>query len=218
MYKTETHLHTSDSSVCGKIPAAELIRLYHEAGYSTVFVTDHVHKKGFRLLGDIPWEEKVSIYFAGYYRAKYEGDKLGVTVLPAAEITIKPNHYLAYGVTRDFLLAYPDIYELSIEEFYAAAKKHGVFIVQAHPHRDGKCYPTPEYVDAIEVYNSSPNHADFSEKSEAVAREYGLLVSAGSDTHKPEEVALSGVMSENKINTAEDFIALIRSGKAQIIR
>ena len=82
----------------------------------------------------------------------------------------------------------------------------------------GKCYPTPEYIDAIEVYNSSPNHADFSEKSEAVAREYGLLTSGGSDTHKPEEVALSGVMSENKINTAEDFIALIRSGKAQIIR
>ena len=103
-------------------------------------------------------------------------------------------------------------------ELSAAAKRHGVFLVQAHPHRNGKCFPTPEYVDGMEIYNSSPKNNDYSEKSEAVAREHGLCFTAGSDAHSPESAALTGLLSENEIKTVEDFIELLKSGKAQIIR
>ena len=40
-YLTETHFHTSETSVCGKIPAAEGIALCRERGYAAVIVTDH---------------------------------------------------------------------------------------------------------------------------------------------------------------------------------
>lgn len=218
MYKIETHLHTSESSICAKLSAIELMKKYHEAGYSTVFVTDHMHNKTLKHLGDIPWEDKVTIFFYGYYRAKHAGEALGMTVLPAAEISILPNHYLAYGVTKEFFLEYPEIYKMSIEELSAAAKKHGIFLVQAHPHRDGKCHPTPEYVDGMEICNTSPGHNDFSEKSEAVAKEHGLYVTCGSDTHNYEDIARGGLLSETEIKTVEDFVALVKSGKAQLIR
>ena len=35
MFKTETHLHTSEISPCGKISAKEMVKRYHEAGYKT---------------------------------------------------------------------------------------------------------------------------------------------------------------------------------------
>ena len=55
MYKTETHLHTAEVSPCGKVGAGEMIKLYAESGYSTVFVSDHLKKKTLEAMGDIPW-------------------------------------------------------------------------------------------------------------------------------------------------------------------
>jgi len=37
MYKTEAHLHVSEVSPCSKLKATEMISLYHDAGYKTVF-------------------------------------------------------------------------------------------------------------------------------------------------------------------------------------
>ena len=54
MFKTETHLHTSEVSRCGQVSAAEMIELYKEAGYSTVFVSDHFKPHTFKQFGDIP--------------------------------------------------------------------------------------------------------------------------------------------------------------------
>ena len=31
--KLDLHVHTSEVSGCGRVPAAEMARLYHEAGY-----------------------------------------------------------------------------------------------------------------------------------------------------------------------------------------
>lgn len=44
-FKTEPHLHVSEISPCAKIGAEETIRLYSEAGYKTVFVSDHLKKE-----------------------------------------------------------------------------------------------------------------------------------------------------------------------------
>lgn len=220
MYKIETHLHTSEVSPCSRTRAIEMIRMYKDAGYSTVFVSDHFQENTIDTLGDIPWTEKTAIFFAGYYKAKCEGDKLGITVLPAAEFKFADacNHYLAYGITKEFLDAYPNIHNLTIAEFSQIAKSHNLFVIQAHPYRDGKCYPTPDFIDGIEVYNSNPRHEDLSEKSEKLARELNLLVTAGSDAHRTEDVALSGIISEYEIKTTEDFVKLIKSRKAVIIK
>ena len=220
MFKTETHLHTAEVSPCSHIRAKQMVRKYKEAGYSTVFIADHFQSNTVDAYGDIPWRDKIAIFLAGYYIAKCEGDKIGLNVLPSAEIcfTGVSNHYLVYGITREFLEANPELHTYGIEKFSEIAHKAGVFIVQAHPHRDGKCFPTPEYVDGIEVYNSNPRHADNSELSEELVRTYGMPVTGGSDAHREEDIALSGIETEAEIVSAEQFVELVKSGKVNVIR
>ena len=221
MYKIETHLHTAEVSACSRIKAREMIKKYHEAGYSTVFVADHFQDNSIDVLGDIPWSDKMTIFLSGYYKAKFEGNKLGVNVLPAAEFKLadSKNHYLAYGITKEFLDAHPDLHKLTIPEFSKIARENGIILIHAHPYRDGNDNPVPEYVDGVEMYNSNPRHEDNSERSEALVKNNpSLWISAGSDAHREEDVAKSGVISEYEIKTVDDFIKLLRSGEAKIIR
>ena len=221
MYKTETHLHVSEISPCSQLKAADMIKMYQKAGYKTVFVSDHLKQKYTDSFGDIPWEDKMTIFMSGYYKAKHEGEKLGMNVLPAVEIAFDEalsNHYLVYGVTKDFLISCPNIGMMGIEKFSRLAHENGLFIVQAHPFRDGESFPTPEFVDAFEIYNSNPRHEDHSEKSKKLAKEKLLPITSGSDAHRPEDIGKSGVSTEIEIKTADDYINAVKNGKVQLIR
>ena len=220
MYKIETHLHTSEGSGCAHLSGSEIIKLCAEAGYDTVFVCNHYAKKFFENLGDMPWTEKTERYLLGYENARAEGEKLGVTVLLALELTFTnaPNDYLVYGVTKEFLDAYPALYDSTIEEFYPLAKSLGLLVVQAHPHRNGVCFPTPKFVDGLEIYNGNPRHKDYSEKTQALAEAENLLFTAGSDAHRVEDVGISGVFSPVPIQNSEDFISLIKNRQAIVIK
>ena len=220
MFKTETHIHTQEVSHCGRLGAREIVRKYKEAGYSTIFITDHLQTNTIVGFGDIDWKDKVEKFLHGYYVAKDEGDKIGVNVLLGAEIGLVglPNHYLAYGITKEFLEKHPNIHTYDIEKFYNVARENWVLIVQAHPYRDGSCFPTPDFIDGVEVYNSNPRHHDFSEKSQALAKEHNLFVIGGSDTHREEDVALSGIETDVEIKSVEEFIELVKSGNVKIIR
>ena len=220
MFKVETHLHTSEVSPCSRKRAQEMVRIYKEKGYSTVFVTDHFQSDTIDSYGDIPWEDKMAIFLSGYYRAKNEGNKQGIVVLPGAEFRFPDteNHYLAYGITKEFLDSHPEIHKTDIETFSKIAHEAGIFIVQAHPYRDGKCFPTPLYIDAVEVYNANPRHNDYNAMAEYLACKYGIPVSAGSDSHRDEDIALSGIETDTEICSTEDFVNLIKNGKARIIR
>jgi predicted metal-dependent phosphoesterase TrpH len=220
MFKTETHLHTAEVSACSKIRAKEMIRRYHEAGYSTVFVSDHFQSNTLDSLGDIPWNDKMAIFLSGYYKAKVEGERLGLNVLPAAEFCFSdaPNHYIVYGITKEFLDRYPEIHKLTVKEFSKIAKENNLFVVQAHPYRDGSCFPTAEYIDAVEVYNSNPRHEDHSDLSEKFAQEYNMPVSSGSDAHREEDIACGGIITECEIKSVEDFIAAVKERKVKIYK
>ena len=218
MYKTETHLHVSEVSACSRLSAEEMVKLYFEAGYRTIFVSDHFKQNYFDSLGDIAWEEKIKNFLSGYRKAKALASQYGMHVLLAAEVTLVPNHYLLYGVTEEFLCKFPALYNMEKDRFYEAAKEHGIFVVQAHPFRDGKCVPTPQYADGFEIYNSNPRHNDFNDKAENIAKENGLYITAGSDAHRLEDIAGSGILTEVEIKTTEDFVNVIKGGAFQIIR
>lgn len=220
MYKIETHLHVSEVSPCAKLTAEEMMRLYSEAGYNTVFISDHYKKVYFDKLGELPWEEKTKLFLSGYTKAKEVGEKYGVTVLPAAELAFvgTPNHYLVYGITKEFLDNYPNLSEKSVEEFYEIAKENKLLVIQAHPYREPNNFPTLDYVDGVEIYNSNPRHEDHCDKAETLCKGKNLYVTAGSDAHRVEDVGKAGMLSETPINTVEEFISLIKSGTAQIFR
>ena len=213
-------MHVSETSGCAMLSAEEMIKHYAEAGYDTVFVTDHYVKNYFLKLGDIPWLDKADKYLSGYRAALKAGGKYGVTVLLGMELSFVHcrNDYLVYGITEDFIKNNPELYESSYEKFYPIAKENGFLVIQAHSLRDRVCNPTIEFVDGLEIYNSNPRHEDYNEEVKTLADEHNLLFTAGSDAHRADDAALSGLFSETPVRNIEEFIALIKSKKAGIIR
>lgn len=220
MYKTETHLHVSEISACSRLNAKEMVKLYHQEGYKTLFVSDHLCQKFIDSLGDISWEDKITIFLYGYYKAKEAAKEYDMNVLMAAEIAFvdSHNHYLAYGITKEFLIECVDVCKMNIEEFSKIAKEKNIFLVQAHPFRDRKCYPTLEYVEGMEVYNSNPRHENFSCKALAIAEKHNLYVTSGSDSHRIEDIGKAGILSEEEIKTSEDYIKIIKNSEAIMIK
>lgn len=219
MYKTETHLHVSEVSPCSRISAAEMAKAYDEAGYKTLIISDHFQKGYIDRLGDIPWDDKVDHFLSGYEALKAAAEERSMNVILSAEIRFNNsrNHYLLYGVDGAFLKKRPDILDMTIEEFYPYAKEHGITVVQAHPFRDEKCIPMPDYVDGFEVYNSNPRHQNFTEKTLEMATQYKKPMTAGSDTHRVEDIALSGVWTEKEIRTANDYVEALLKGDLKMI-
>ncbi len=221
MFMTETHLHTRESSPCGWIHGKEIAELYKNAGYSTIFVCDHFDTKFFDQLTSMTWEEKINRFLWGYKEAQKAGDSIGLNVILCAEYMFRnsPNHYLVYGLTEEFLLNYPNILEEDIKELYKLTRENNMLLIQAHPFR-GLCSPVPEYVDGMEIRNCNKRHfvETDEERTLTIAKENGLLVTAGSDAHRPEDIALSGVGSDYIISSSQEYIELLKSGKQILLK
>lgn len=220
MFKTEPHLHVSEVSRCSKLTASDMVMRYYEAGYKTLFISDHFQQNYFDSLGDISWKNKIKKFLTGYESAKKAGEQLGINILLSAEIQFNNscNHYLLYGIDEAFLKNRPDVLDMTIETFYPYAKEHGVTVVQAHPYRDNFCTPTPDFVDGLEVHNSNPRHKNFTERVVETALSFKKPMTAGSDSHCIEDVALSGVITEKEICTVGDYVQMLISNELKIIK
>ncbi len=209
MYKTEAHLHTYPVSSCAQLTPVEQVRLFKEAGYDTVIVSDHFSPHHFKKLGEhLSFAEKVDKLCDAYLEAKAEGDRIGLTVLFSVELSFHKNHYLLYGVTREFLKLREDIFDIDIDELYAHLKAHGITIIQAHSHRAEKCVPHPHHVDGFEI-NFNLRKDNYNERTVKVAKEYNLPLTIGSDAHRPEDVGISATLSEEKIESIEQYLRLV---------
>lgn len=173
---------------------------------------------GYEKQGDRSRKEKTDLFFAGYEAVKQAAEPYGITVLPSAELQLdgSPNHYLLYGFERSFFLR-EDLFTLTPAALHAYAAANGVLLVQAHPFRDGKNIPVPDCVDGVEAYNSNPRHENFTKKTLALAKAHGLLITAGSDSHRSEDVARTGILTPKRIETAADYISALRTGAYRVI-
>jgi len=107
---------------------------------------------------------------------------------------------------------------MKICEFRKHSAQYGITIIQAHPYRDGKFSPTPDYVDGIEVVNTNPRHENNDSKCFEIARQYALPITAGSDAHRIEDVGLAAMISDEPITSAEQYLSLLKQGKLRIMR
>lgn len=217
MFKTETHAHTLPVSTCSQLYPDELVRLYRDAGYHTLFISDHFSAHHFAKLGNLTFEDKVRLLYGSYLRAAEVGEKLGIRVLFSVELSLCSNHWLLYGVTLEFLLSRPDVFDMTMEEFYAHAKANGITIIEAHPLRDRFNTPHPEFADGFEVINSCRRHKNYNQEVMELARKHHLLMSAGSDAHCVEDVGGAAMLSEREITSVEDYLELLRSGEAKMM-
>ncbi|OJU10885.1 MAG: hypothetical protein BGN88_09000 [Clostridiales bacterium 43-6] len=218
MYKIETHLHTAQSSTCGKVEAKEAVTLLHESGYSAAAVTDHFYKTRFDSYGDIPIAEKISLWKQGYEAAREQGERLGFKIYYGMEIrfTESPNDYLVYGISDELLAESPELFRMTEKEFKAFADRHHLFVAQAHPFREHITPADPKNIHGVEVHNGNPRHDSHNEKALAFGEEHNLILLSGSDFHQTEDCSRGGILSKTLPQNDREFADLLFSGDFEL--
>lgn len=212
-YLYDMHVHTVETSFCGRVSGKELVHLYKAAGYDGVVITDHYYDGFFEALPPMPWNEKIDAFLDGYSAALAEGIKEGLHVLMGMEIrfTESFNDYLVYGVHRDLLIAYPELYKLGLKDFYSFAQAHGLVVFQAHPFRPGCSPADPALLHGAEVYNGNSRHDSSNKSAIEFAQRHHLKEIAGSDFHQVEDVAAAGIFLPYQPEDSVDLSSWLRN-------
>ncbi len=219
LYKYEPHWHTCEVSTCAGIGAEESVRLYKEAGYTGIIVTDHLSKWTFAQMNDYTWDEKIDHFMRGFHLAKKAGDACDMVILFAMELAFAsaPEDYLCYGVTEEFLRAHPDIIDMTIETFYPLAREAGIMVFQAHPFRRYLKDTDTKYLDGVEGINANPRHDSRNYLALALASHFDIPALSGSDCHEVGDVGRAGIILKKKVETMEEFLEIIRSRDYELI-
>ncbi|MBE7039665.1 MAG: PHP domain-containing protein [Ruminococcaceae bacterium] len=214
-FKTEMHCHTLESSKCGKIQAKDIVEAYIDEGYNTLVITDHF---GSRHKSDEGINHDIHRLINGCNAAK-EASNGRINIIFGVEINFSENKndYLVYGLTEDFLLNNPDIYNLGIKEFSDIAHENGLLIYQAHPFRNNMTITSPLLLDGIEVFNAHPRHDSRNSISKNWAEIYNLREISGSDVHQPQDIARGGIMTTNEIKTTDDLLKVLIENDYKLI-
>ncbi|WHH59913.1 PHP domain-containing protein [Petroclostridium sp. X23] len=215
LYKYDTHVHTQEVSECGKVKAGETVRLYHEAGYDGIVITDHYYRRYFDRLEGQTWNEKIDFFLSGYNQAKVYGRKLGVDVILGMEIRFEENvnDYLVYGIYEDFLKENKELYKLTLTAFKELVKHEEILIIQAHPFRTGMIPANPTLIDGVEVFNEHPRHDSRNHLALAFARQNGRLMLSGSDFHQAQDAARGGIVVPERISDSQELVKVIKEGR-----
>lgn len=212
-YLYETHMHTAEASACASVTGTQQARIYHELGYDGIIVTDHFYNGNTSVPKNLPWREWVDRFAIGYENVKKEGDKIGLSVFFGWEESFEGNDFLVYGLDKQWLLDHPQILYWSIEEHYEHIRDDGGVFVHAHPFREAsyinKIRLFPNYVDAVEVINSSHKNMNFDRKASSYATNYKIPIVAGSDSHHASDLR-GGILLERKLDDIKDFIDVIK--------
>lgn len=201
LFKYETHFHTQETSPCARVPAKKAVRLYKEAGYTGIVVTDHYYRLFFNMHPFCSKDRKIDLFLKGYNLAMEEGQKLGLDIFHGMEIRFRedPNDYLVYGINEKFLREHKKLHNLTLQQFRELTSGLGIAIVQAHPFRPGLTPAPPSLLDGIEVFNGNPRHDSSNHLALKYAEENGLIGISGSDFHRPQDVARGGIVTKEKI-------------------
>lgn len=213
--KYDTHVHTSEVSYCAKVSAKETVKMYKDAGYHGIVITDHYCDSYFIGLGGLSWNEKIDCYLEGYNIASNAGKKLGLKVILGMEIRFleNANDYLVYGIDEKFLRNNKELYKLSLKEFRGLTKGENILIFQAHPFRPKMITAPVELLDGIEVYNGNPRHNSNNDLAYEYALKNRLRMLSGSDFHRGEGLATGGIIVSESIGDSHEFSDIISNNK-----
>lgn len=204
------------------VDGAEMVRMYADAGYSGMVVTDHYfsmfEERFFPEIKNVPHEEFVRRWLKGYYNARNEGEKTGFTVLSGAEVRLDslPNDYLVYGVDESLFYTLPRLNRLGSLKELSEVLPDDALIVQAHPFRNNMLVRDPSEVFGIEAFNGGTE--DFrNEMAKSFAEHYGKRMTSGSDYHGKKAFASGGIATDRKILTQKDLTETLKSGNYKLI-
>ena len=227
MYFYELHLHTSETSRCGRSTAREMVAVYKEKGFTGLVVTDHfVNGYSWSALPET-WKEKMDAFVKGYYAAKEAGDEMGLKVYFGVEYTAdRPagEDYLALGLKPEHLYKeFVDCDQWTIEQFIDQVHALGGIVVRAHPYRvadymSKKAQERPGLpIDAVEAFNYGNAKEEYNLQALEMAIREGKPIVAGSDTHHVSTAAKYYIGFEEDPVDYPAFCEKIRLGEASVI-
>ncbi len=213
-YKYETHFHTAETSPCGRVTARQAVRLYKEAGYKGIIVTDHYFRGFFDMQLWSSFNRKIDKYLKGYKLALAEGIKLGIDIHLGMEIRFEENSndYLVYGIDEEFLRKHENLYTLTLKQFRELTAGLGIVIIQAHPFRPEMVPALPTLIDGVEVYNANPRHDSSNHLALKYAQDNNLIGLSGSDFHRPQDAFRGGILT-NEVIPENGFAEWIMQNK-----
>jgi len=214
-------MHTSEGSACAVSSAEEQVIAYKERGYTGLIITDHFVNGYTTCPKHLQWEQKMRHFISGYENAKKTGDRIGIDVFFGWEFTIRGADFLTYGLDLDFLLLYPHLYNMGIEDYSALIREYGGYLAQAHPYRDAyyidHCFPVAHHlIDGVEVFNSYDSDY-INNKALAFALKYDLPMQAGTDAHGRGDMFFSGIALNEKAESIHDIINAIKKREVKLI-
>lgn len=219
IYKYEMHLHTKEFGWCASVYAKDIVDVYYNAGYDGICVTNHYFKEGMNLIKGDLWEDKIDEWLDGYNKAKAHARQYeGFNVILGAELKLEEGNedFLLYGVTKDILVQNPEVFNLTLKEFYKFAKSNGILIFQAHPFRKWLNLRDVNYLDGIEVYNGNPRHDSMNSKAYEVANRNNLIMIAGSDYHEIGDEATAAMKFSYPIYDSVEMANALRNRDGQV--
>ncbi len=220
-YKYELHCHCREISPCGFLSADETAKLYQQAEYDGIVLTDHFRTDIIEKLPGKNWREKVDSFLKPYreLKAVYEETDFFIGLGMEIRFDHNDNDILLYGFSEKLLLEEGEDWVKFGLPFFYEKYHEKMLIIQAHPNRCATTYPEPlSYLHGIEVKNASPRNENHNEISEQTVKENPWLIAiGGSDCHRTEDVAGSGICCEKRIQTEQDLIKVLKDKAFQII-
>lgn len=223
-YKYDTHIHSLEASICGKNGIREMVRAYHEAGYTGFIVTDHFIHGNTAIPRNLPWSERMKKYYDVYLQAKEEGDKLDFDVFFGVEHYYeKAREILIYGIDLDFLAAHPELETADIDTFAKTVHEAGGILVHAHPYRQRTYIPMDyqariDLCDGIEVYNAHDpwEHNKLALDDALVLKKFPF---SGGDMHRTDDptIGKAGIVLNKRVKSMPEFIKLIQSSDYSVL-
>ncbi len=192
--KVDTHVHTRPVSLCATKTSEELPAYFAAAGVDAFLLTNHYYPAHCNPLSD-DLAEQARLYLDSFYRCRKAGKACGVKVFFGCEVKLinEPHtpEFLLIGISEElFFSSYP-LYTYTQRELFAFCNTNDILMVQAHPFRAEQGYQPADvrYMHGVEVHNSQ--FIPHPEETHALAKQYGLIMTAGSDLHRCEQAGLA---------------------------
>ena len=209
-YRIELHAHTKPASSCAEIPTEDVLRTFKDDGYSGIAITNHFYQgaKGMAI------EQFAEFYKAELFNALELGEKIGIKVYAGAELRFvnqNNNDYLLFGYNPDDLYYILQNLYGTVADFVKNYKTDEMFLLQAHPFRNGMEQIDADLLDGVEVFNMHPNHNSRVAVAEKYAEKNGKIKTMGTDYHHLNHDNLCATRAPYLPQNEKELIKLLRS-------
>lgn len=207
--RLELHAHTSPASTCAELTTEEVLTTFRNDGYDGIAITNHFYsREGYTM------KDQVDLFRSELYNALEMGEKLGIKVYAGAELrfsNVNDNDYLFFGYDPDDLYYIRQLLELDLETFVKNYKTDDMFLLQAHPFRNGMERNNPELLDGVEAFNMHPNHNSRVAVAVRFAEEQGKVMTMGTDFHHPNHDNLCATRTPYLPENEKELVKLLKS-------